>query len=113
MTHVEGPCGVRTDKLNLHGLPRACIGAPVGFARIQNGSHYVGLLALTDEKVDKPGTRNITAVDQAVIRQRGDQLSGEIARCHAGTLCQHHGNVARQVAVACVPRAIDLWRCVR
>ena len=32
-------------------------------------SHHVGLLALTDEKVDKPGTRNITAVDQAVIRR--------------------------------------------
>ena len=98
------------DKLNLHLPSVSCVRASVGRAQFKNGAHHFRVMTGVNKKVNKAWACDIAAVDQGVIRERLNELRGEITGGHADPLCQHHRDIAGEIAMARILGPINLRR---
>ena len=110
VAHVEGSCWIGGHEFHLHPPATAGISPPVCRAALENGAYDLGMVAGVNKKVDEAGSGDVAAVNQCVCGKRRDQLGGELPGHHTRALGHHHGNVARQITMTRIFRAIDL-RC--
>ena len=96
------------DELNLHLPPVSCVRASVGRAQFKNGAHHFGVMTGVNKKVNEARACNVATVDQGVIRERLDELRGEVTGGHANPLCQHHRDIAGEIAMARILGPINL-----
>ena len=105
--------GVRRDKFNLNASAGARVGVPKRGTHLKNRAHNFRMVVLLDEEIDKSWTGNIRLADDGVGGQCIDDLLGKSPWRNARALCQYHGNVAGEIAVAGLSWPIDLRRGIR
>jgi peptide methionine sulfoxide reductase MsrB len=66
--------------------------------------------------IDETRSSYLGPVDKCVLRQTGEQQTGQIAWFHSGRLGQYHRNVAGKIAVISLSRSFDVnvgWNVYR
>ena len=74
----------------------------------QRSIQALGQLFVILEEVQKTWARNLHLADARVGRQGCNQFFCKVTGLHAGRFCQHHGDIARKVAVTFVLGIFDL-----
>jgi hypothetical protein len=102
---------VGRDEFDDHMMAGAGIAAAVGLALLQDGARHRLLGGVGQAQVDEARTRDLGRGDQALgLRiglQGGDQAGGQLARIGLQRLGQLHRDIAGDVAVGRVARALE------
>ena len=107
VAHVHGAGGIGRNEFDHHLAAGADVAAPVSRALfghvLQRGEPRV----LRQTEIDEAGAGDLGARDQRIRRQRGHQRLRQLARILARRLGDAHGDVALEVAVLRIARALD------
>ena len=107
MADVHGAGGVGGDELD-HDLPaRADPAVAIRRALLGDRADAPEPRRRLQPEIDEPRARDFRAGDQRVRRQRRDQRLREFARILAGRFRDAHGDVALEVAMLRIARALD------
>ena len=107
VAHVHGARGIRRDELDHHLAAGAHVAAPVSRAQCRHALERREPRVLRQAEIDEAGAGDLCARDQRAFRQRGHQRLRQFAWVLARRLGDAHGDVALEVAVLRITRALD------
>jgi len=107
VAHVHGAGGIGRDEFDHDLAAAAHLAAAVRLAQRGHRPEFGEPGVFRQAEIDEAGAGDFRAGDQAVHGQGLDNRLRQVARVLAGGLGQAHGNVAGEVAVQGVARALD------
>jgi hypothetical protein len=104
MADMHRPGRVGGDVFDVDLLAVADGGTAIVGPLLQDRHHHALPEGRHEAHVEEARAGYLDLLDVGIRFQLGGQLVGDVARLHLGRLGQHHGSVAREVAVRCLAR---------
>ena len=108
MADVHRPRRVGGHVLDVDLLAAAEIGLPVGGALVENRAHDPLPELRLHADIEEPRPGHLDGGDGWIRVELGLERVRDVARLHLGALGEHHGRVAREIAVCGIARRLDL-----
>jgi hypothetical protein len=107
---VHGACGIGGNEFNHHLSTGGDVAASISRALFRDGLQDSEPRILGQPEIDEACARNLGTGNQRIRRQRGDQRLRQLARILACRLRNAHRDVALEVAMLRIARALDHYQ---